>query len=83
MMTAIHRCLLACTDVFPGTHSVLVTTSWFASGCRKKALEHGRMELIDGPELIHLIKQYLGKDVLISIPNRPNPPSNRGHSRRP
>lgn len=61
---------------------VLVTTSWFASGCRKKAMEHGRMELIDGPELIHLIKQHLGKDVLISIPNRPNPSSNRGHSRR-
>ncbi|WP_268250385.1 hypothetical protein [Lentzea cavernae] len=41
------------------------------------------MELIDGPELIHRIKQHLGKDVLISIPHRPNPPSNRGHSRRP
>lgn len=50
---------------------ILVTTSWFASGCRQKAREHGRIELIDGQELVHLIKQHLGKDVLIGIPNRP------------
>ncbi|MFD4636984.1 restriction endonuclease [Lentzea sp. NPDC058436] len=62
---------------------VLVTTSWFASGCRKKALEHGRMELIDGPELVHLIKQHLGKDVLINIPNRPNPQAKHGRSAKP
>lgn len=50
---------------------ILITTSWFASGCRKKAREHGRMELIDGEGLVHLIKEYLDKDVLIGIPNRP------------
>lgn len=50
---------------------ILITTSWFASGCRKKAREHGRMELIDGEGLVHLIKEFLKKDVLIGIPNRP------------
>lgn len=50
---------------------ILITTSWFASGCHKKAREHGRMELIDGHQLIHLIKEFLKKDVLIGIPNRP------------
>lgn len=59
---------------------ILVTTSWFASGCRKKAREHGRMELIDGPELVHLIKQHLGKDVLISIPDRPKSTRNDARS---
>jgi restriction system protein len=50
---------------------ILITTSWFASGCQSKAREHGRMELIDGERLIYLIKEYLKKDVLIGIPNRP------------
>jgi restriction system protein len=46
---------------------ILVTTSWFTSGGWQKAREHGRMELIDGARLIYLIKQHLGKDVLIGI----------------
>ncbi|GAA4875881.1 restriction endonuclease [Saccharopolyspora cebuensis] len=49
---------------------VLVTTSWFTSKCWQKAREHGRMELIDGERLKFLIKEHLGKDVLIGIPNR-------------
>lgn len=44
---------------------VLVTTSRFTSGCQQRAREHGRMELVDGANLVHLIKQHLGKDVLI------------------
>ena len=50
---------------------ILVTTSWFAKGCWRKAHEHGRIELIDGERLVHLIKEILGKDVLIGIPTRP------------
>ncbi|MFC5054465.1 restriction endonuclease [Saccharothrix xinjiangensis] len=56
---------------------VLVTTSWFASGCKQKAHEHGRIELIDGNHLVYLIKEHLGKDVLIGIPNRPRSASER------
>jgi restriction system protein len=44
---------------------VLVTTSRFTAGCEQKARDHGRMQLIDGNRLIWLIKDYLGKDVLI------------------
>lgn len=44
---------------------VLVTTSRFTPGCEQKAREHGRMQLIDGPRLIWLIREHLGKDVLI------------------
>lgn len=52
---------------------ILITTSWFTSKCWEKAREHGRMELIDGERMKYLIKEYLKKDVLIGIPNRPNP----------
>lgn len=46
---------------------ILVTTSWFTSGGRQKAYEHGRMQLVDGQNLIFLIKKYTGKDVVISV----------------
>jgi restriction system protein len=58
---------------------ILITTSWFTTGCPAKAREHGRMELINGWELTSLIKEHLGKDVLIGIPNRPPPNSARGN----
>jgi restriction system protein len=50
---------------------ILVTTSWFTTGCWTKAHEHGRIELIDGARLKYLIKEHLGKDVLIGISGRP------------
>ena len=48
-------------------HGILVTTSWFTPRSWQKAREHGRIELIDGNRLTYLIKQHLGKDVLIGI----------------
>lgn len=48
-------------------HGILVTTSWFTAGCWQKARDHGRMELFDGPRLRALIKEHLGKDVLIGV----------------
>jgi restriction system protein len=56
---------------------ILVTTSWFTPGGHIKAREHGRMELVDGPILVHLIKEHLGKDVLIGIrrPKNSSPPA--------
>jgi len=48
-------------------HGILVTTSWFTPRSWEKAREHGRIELIDGPRLIYLVKEHLGKDVLIGI----------------
>jgi restriction system protein len=47
---------------------ILITTSRFTAGCEQKAREHSRMELIDGNRLVWLIKQHLGKDVLIGPP---------------
>jgi restriction system protein len=48
-------------------HGILVTTSWFTGGGWQKARDHGRIELIDGSRLVHLVKEHLGKDVLIGI----------------
>ncbi|MFI7001920.1 restriction endonuclease [Nocardia sp. NPDC050175] len=50
---------------------ILITTSWFTTGCERKAREHGRMELIDGQQLVHLIEEHLHKRVLIGIQKRP------------
>jgi hypothetical protein len=47
---------------------VLVTTSWFASGCWTKATENGRVELIDGPRLRYLAQEHLHMDVLVAPP---------------
>jgi restriction system protein len=47
---------------------ILVTTSWFTSGCWTKATDNGRIELIDGARLCALTRQYLGKEVLINGP---------------
>ncbi|GAA1266855.1 hypothetical protein GCM10009609_32470 [Pseudonocardia aurantiaca] len=48
--------------------AILVTTSWFASGCWTKAQENGRIELIDGPRLRHLVTEHMGKDVPVAPP---------------
>jgi restriction system protein len=48
-------------------HGILVTTSWFTARSWQKAREHGRIELIDGNRLRYLIKEHLGKDVLIGV----------------
>jgi hypothetical protein len=50
------------------TRVILVTTPWFASGCWIKAHENGRIELIDGRRLRHLVKEHMGKDVLVAPP---------------
>jgi restriction system protein len=43
------RELVGATDEKRAGRGILVTTSWFASGCWTKATENGRVELIDGP----------------------------------
>lgn len=52
---------------------ILITTSWFGRASHDFARQHGRLQLIEGPELKYLIKEHLGKDV---IPG-PVPPKRR------
>jgi len=64
------RELVGAMDEKRAGRGILVTTSWFASGCWTKARENGRIELIDGPRLRQLVKQHLQKDVLVAPPAR-------------
>jgi restriction system protein len=49
---------------------VMVTTSWYGKESWEFAARHGRIELIDGPRLKHLLRERVGLDVLISLPRR-------------
>jgi restriction system protein len=62
------RELVGAMDEKRAGRGILVTTSWFASGCWNKARENGRVELIDGPRLRYLANKHLGKDVLVAPP---------------
>ncbi|MEI5528080.1 restriction endonuclease [Streptomyces brasiliscabiei] len=52
---------------------ILVTTFWFGRASKAFANEHGRLELLDGANLVHLFKEHMKLDV---IPG-PVPPKRR------
>ena len=68
------RELVGAMDEKRAGRGILVTTSWFTSGCWTKASENGRVELIDGPRLRWLVQEHLQRDVLVA------PPSGRARS---
>ncbi|MFM9368168.1 restriction endonuclease [Streptomyces sp. Da 82-17] len=43
---------------------ILVTTSWFGRASEAFANEHGRLELLNGANLVHLFKEHMGLDVI-------------------
>jgi restriction system protein len=63
------RELVGAMDEKRAGRGILVTTSWFASGCWTKARENGRIELIDGGRLRYLVKEHFQKDVLVAPPS--------------
>jgi len=50
---------------------ILVTTSWVGQASRDFAARNGRMTIIEGRELRHLVKEHLGRDVLIGLDRLP------------
>ena len=51
---------------------VLVTTSWVGKASRDFAMRNGsRIQIIEGRQLKHMLKEHLGLDVLISLPKLP------------
>jgi restriction system protein len=62
------RELVGAMDEKRAGRGILVTTSWSTSGCKIKARDNGRIQLIEGSELVHLVKEHLNKDVLVAPP---------------
>ncbi|WP_432944561.1 restriction endonuclease [Kribbella sp. CA-253562] len=59
------RALAGTMGQLKASRGVLVTTSWFGKQSHDFAAEHGRIQLIEGPHLKHLLQEHLGLDVLI------------------
>lgn len=59
------RALAGTMDDKRAGRGVLVTTSWFGKQAHDFAARHGRIQLIEGPELKHLLAEHLGLDVII------------------
>ena len=50
---------------------ILVTTSWVTTDGHAIASHHGRIEIMECEHVKYLCKEYLGRDVLISLPKPP------------
>ncbi|GAA4012897.1 restriction endonuclease [Allokutzneria multivorans] len=59
------RALAGVMDDKRASRGVLVTTSWFGKATHDFSSRHGRIQLIEGPQLKHLVAEHLGKDVVI------------------
>jgi restriction system protein len=59
------RALAGVMDDKRANRGVLVTTSWFGKATHDFAARHGRIQLIEGSELKHLLAERLKLDVVI------------------
>ncbi|MBB3049954.1 restriction system protein [Prauserella isguenensis] len=50
------------------SRGVLVTTSWFGPSARAFARRNGRIQLIEGGELKHLLAEHLSLDAVVGVP---------------
>jgi CHAT domain/Restriction endonuclease len=51
---------------------ILVTTSWASKAGHDFAARHGRIQIIEGRELKHMLREHLGIDVRINLPKPPH-----------
>jgi len=47
------------------TRGILVTTSGMGPSAHSYAARHGRIQIIEGPHLLHLLKEHLGMEALL------------------
>ncbi|MEU4286732.1 restriction endonuclease [Kribbella sp. NPDC026596] len=59
------RALAGVMGQMKASRGVLVTTSWFGKASHDFAAEHGRIQLIEGTNLKHMLLEFLGLDVVI------------------
>lgn len=76
------RALAGVMDDKRAGRGVLVTTSWFGRATHEFAARHGRIQLIEGGQLVHLLAEHLGLKVTVGPLDRPLPrqrgPKQRG-----
>jgi restriction system protein len=53
------------------TKGIMVTTSWVTKDGHAFTARHGRIQIVECEEIKYLCQQYLGLDVLISLPKPP------------
>ncbi|RQX15197.1 restriction endonuclease [Micromonospora ureilytica] len=69
-LEAVHA-LAGVMDHKRAAKGVLVTTSWVGKASRDFAAANGRIEIIEGRNLKHLLREHLGLDVLIGLEKIP------------
>ncbi|BCJ65731.1 restriction endonuclease [Polymorphospora rubra] len=69
-LEAVHA-LAGVMDHKRAAKGVLVTTSWVGKASRDFATANGRIEIIEGRNLKHMLKEHLDLDVLISLDKLP------------
>jgi restriction system protein len=69
-LEAVHA-LAGMMDHKRAAKGVLVTTSWVGKASRDFAAANGRIQIIEGRNLKHMLKEHLGLDVLISLEKLP------------
>ncbi|OLT46389.1 restriction endonuclease [Saccharomonospora sp. CUA-673] len=66
------RSLAGVVDDRRANRGVLVTTSWFGPSAHDFARRNGRIQLIEGGELKHLLAEHLSLDVTTGVPGAPD-----------
>ncbi|MGC9671430.1 restriction endonuclease, partial [Planosporangium sp. 12N6] len=69
-LEAVHA-LAGVMDHKRAAKGVLVTTSWVGKASRDFAAANGRIQIIEGRNLKHMLKEHLGLDVLIGLEKLP------------
>ncbi|BAL86015.1 putative restriction endonuclease [Actinoplanes missouriensis 431] len=69
-LEAVHA-LAGVMDHKRAAKGVLVTTSWVGKASRDFAAANGRIQIIEGRNLKHMLKEHLNLDVLIGLPKLP------------
>ncbi|NKE63673.1 restriction endonuclease [Lentzea sp. PSKA42] len=69
------RALAGTMDDTRAGRGILVTTSWFGKQAHDFVARNGRIQLIEGPELKHLLAEHLGLDVVIGVQKGKRQPS--------
>ena len=59
------RALAGVMGQLKASRGVLVTTSWFGKQSHDFVAEHGRIQLIEGNHLKHMLQEHLGLEVII------------------